>query len=202
MSVTLYDVDNWLVTSSRTLREFIAAAFDPGHVTVELNFPNTQELLPLPKTLIHLEMDAMTHPVVGFGVPKIEVIDDVNGTVTNSDLAAHEVNYDVGVWASRESGGATARMQAMQTLSNLFAPAKARLDFRDATGMSVVSFTGGRNELDRLDDVPVWRALDMTLVVRVVSRNVQTEVDILPTDIIEQPQLTITDDTGQQTPVT
>lgn len=202
MSVTPYDVDNWLVTSSRALREYIEAAVDSELVTVELNFPNTRELMPLPKTLIHLEMDAMTHPVVGFGVPTLEVIDNTAGTVSKYDLAAHEVNYDVGVWASRESGGATSRMEVVQTLSNLFAPAKARQDFREATGMSVVSFTGGRNELDRLDDVPVWRALDMTLVVRVVSRNVQTEVDILPTDIIEQPQLTITDDTGQQTPVT
>jgi len=200
--MTMYDIDNWLVSATRTLAAYITDAFDSELVTVEMSFPDTMNLLPLPKTLVHLEQDAMEHPVVGFGIPTAEVFDDVAGTVLPQDLAVHLVNFDVGVWASRESGGATHRMEVTQVLSSLFAPAAARQAFREATGMSVVSFNGGRNELDRLNDTPVWRALDMTLVVRVVSRNVPQVADIMVTDITQDQELTIINDSGGQSPVT
>ena len=200
--MSTYDIDKWLTSSSRALKDYILAAFDVNLVTVELNFPDTQKLMPLEKTLIHLEQDDMEHPVVGFGIPTVEVFDDVAGTVLPQDLAVHHVNYDIGVWASRESGGASHRMEVTEVLSSLFAPAAAKQAFREATGMSVVSFNGGRNELDRLDDTPVWRMLDMTLVVRVVSRNVPLVADIIATDITQDQELTITNDTGDQSPVT
>lgn len=187
---TIYDIDNWLVSSTRVLRGYIADALGEL-VTVELNFPDTMELLPLPKTLVHMEVDDMGHPVVGFGIPTAEVFNDVTGTVLSQDLAVHEVNYDIGVWASRESGGATHRMEVVQALSALFAPAAAKQAFREATGMSVVSFNGGRNELDRLNGTPVWRALDMTLVVRVVSRHVPEVAEIMATSITQDQELTI-----------
>lgn len=207
---TVFDPDvDWLVSCNRALAEYVAAAFDPDLVTVEMNFPDTLHLLPLETTLIHFEQDDMDHPVLGFGTPGKEVFTPSTGpgvgqegTWLIQEAVQHVVNFDMGVWASAQSGGATHRMKVMQTLSNLFAPAVARLAFREATGMQVVSFAGGRNELDRLNDTPVWRALDMTLVLRVFSRHTPATPEIVPDDIDQTQQLTTAiQGTGAQAPV-
>lgn len=198
-----YDPLNWLLSANRALRDYIAANLDPDFFAVELNFPDTEKLIPLPKTLIHIEQDAMEHPVMGFGTPGVEIYDANAGTWILEEAQPHLLNFDLGVWASRESGGATSRMEAVQTLSDLFARPEGKKAF-DATvgGMWVVNFMGGRNELDRINDVPVWRALDMTLIVRVVSKHVPAVAEIVPTDANQDQELTISDDSGAQVPVT
>jgi hypothetical protein len=81
------------------------------------------------------------------------------------------LNFDVGVWAFQEAGGGTARMEAQETLKQLFIGNQADLDLAAATnGIHVLSFSGGRHITDTINGQPVWRAMDMTLIVRVCGR--------------------------------
>lgn len=200
MSV-LYDPENWLVTCNRALHDYVATMF-PNY-DVELNFPDTEKLVPLAKPLIHFEQDNVENPVLGFGTPGVEDYDSTAGTWRLKEAQVHLVNYDVGVWVSKDAGGATERMKATQALTDMFCRPTAKQDMQAATnGLWVVSFTGGRNELDRISDVPVWRALDMTLILRVVSRHVPDTLEVVPTDATQDQNLTIVvDQTGVPAPV-
>lgn len=203
--MSTYDPDDWLVSATRVLHEYVETTLGTmlpnDEVTVEMSFPNTRDWpkeLPLDKPLIHFEQDDLGDPILGFGVPGVEVIDDVtdpdNPTSSFHEAAEHIINYDVGVWTSAQSGGTTKRMIVVQALKNMLATAGGKLALNEATGgLQVVSFNGGRNELDRVNDVPVWRALDMTLVVRCFSRHIPEVPDVVPTSVIQEPHLTIQD---------
>lgn len=197
-----YDPENWLVTATRSLASYVEEQFDDNIVDVEIGFPDTLNLLPLPKLLIHFEQDHIANPVLGFGTPGKEVFDDIAHTWLLQEAQVHEINFDVGVWASKETGGVTARMQAVQKLTDTFARPEGKKAMMVATGgLWVVSFTGGRNEIDRLDDVPVWRALDMTLMLRVVSRHLPALPEVAVGDFDQDQELTIINDGGVQSPV-
>lgn len=195
-----YDPENWLVSASRELQSYVAVML-PNY-DVELNYPDTQKLIPMPKPLIHLEQEDVTNPVLGFDVPGVEVRNEVTNSWELHEAQVHHVQFDVGIWASREAGGATARMQAAQVLVDTFARPNAKKALQAATGgLWVISYTGGRNELDRIDDTPVWRMLDGTLIIRVVSRHLPDAPETLVGTYQQDQQLTTTDTTGAQTPV-
>lgn len=196
-----YDPENWLLSCSRELKDYVAAAFP--NFDVELNYPDTEKLLPMERPLIHLEQDDLAHPVLGFGVPGVEVQDEVNHTWELQEAQVHLVNFDVGVWVSKEAGGATARMQAAQGLADMFARPNGKKALQEATGgLWVVNYTGGRNELDRIADTPVWRMLDCTVIVRVVSRHVPLAPEVLHDKYEQDQQLTTaTPPIGAQSPV-
>lgn len=187
MSQILYDPNEWLVSLTRALEDYVKAAFDADYFDVQMSFPDTTKFskkTPFAKTLIHIERDEHDSPLMGFGNPGKEVYDQAAGTWKVQEATQHLVNYDVGIWASAESGGETNRMQAVQVLTNLFNGNGADRRLAAATnGIHVISFTGGSDVLDRVNDLPIWRAVGMTLIVRVFSRReppaseIETAVD-------------------------
>jgi hypothetical protein len=210
MSVIAYDPENWLVTLPRCLGSWVQSKFDSDLVTVEMEFPDTNELQrkwPLDKVLVHFQQDDLEHPVLGFGVPGVEEFvagpGGVGGDWRLKEAQVHHVNYDVGVWCSAETGGETARNEVLQTLSYLFTLPNSRNAMRDETGgLFPQSFSGGRYDLDRINDQPVWRAMDMTLIVRAVERFVPQTFEVVPEGFDQDPELSISDDTGNQVPIT
>lgn len=202
-----YDPENWLVSLTRSLEEYVRTTLNDPDTDVEMDFPNTREwpkTNPLEKALIHFEQDTTSNPTYGFGVPGDDVYDNPNAptTILHREAALHLVNFDVGVWVSAQSGGVTKRMALVQALIDMFQTATGKTALYQATdGITVVSFEGGRNELDRINDVPVWRALDMTLVVRVVSRHVPAQPDLVTATIDQNQELTIRVDDGTDKPV-
>jgi hypothetical protein len=187
-------------------------------LVVEMDFPDTRNWTkqqPLDKILVHFAQDHEDSPVLGFGVPGVGVFDDsdpANPTAGIHEAAQHILNFDVGVWVSAEMGGATKRLEVVQALKNLLATQGGKIAFNEATdGLNIVSFDGGRNALDRIADVPVWRALDMTLIVRVFSRHIPASavatgypipLDPVPLDITIEENLTIRSEDGTDEPVT
>lgn len=211
MSIIQYDPDEWLVSLTRSLKSFVEDNVDPLLVNVEMSYPDTRDWTkqtPLDKTLIHFEVDDQAHPVWAFGNPGKEVFTEspdagvTSGMWRVDEAQKHHVNFDVGVWASAESGGATARMTYHQLLTNLFAVAGAKQFMQDATGgIWVVSFTGGRYATDRINDLPIWRALDITLIAEVFSRHTPETEEVVADEFLQDQELSIADNTGAQVPV-
>jgi hypothetical protein len=206
---TVYDPDNWLISCTRALKDFVVTTLNDKDTDVEMSFPDPRswtKKVPLANALIHFEQDHISDPVYGFGSPGDDVIDDTdpeNVTSLHREAVQHLVNFDVGVWVSAQSGGVTKRMALTQALKDLFVPAMNKVAMHDSTqGIWVVSFEGGRNELDRINDVPVWRALDMTLVVRVVSRHTPSSPVVVPGSYTQDEELTILSEDGTTKPVT
>jgi len=213
VSAYAYDPDDWLVSTHRSISKWVYDQLqaDPrfeDNLTVEMSFPDTstwRKETPLDKILVHFEQDNQEDPILGFGQPGVEVFDDTdpdNPTWTIQEGAQHELNFDVGVWLSAEMGGATKRMEVVQALKNLFTSVYGKRKFNtDTDGLNVVSFTGGRFLIDRVNDIPVWRAIDMTLVVRVFSRHLAVAPVVVPTELDQNESLTIITDDGTAEPI-
>lgn len=179
MTVLQFDPDNWILSTHRSLQSYVEDALgvtgaDGDVAVVEMSFPDTTKITketPLDKVLIHFEQDDMANPQLGFGTPGVEEFDEDAATVVLKEATRHLINFDVGVWVSAQCGGTTGRMQYMQTLANLFASPVNKRAMREQTdGLYPMSFSGGRNVLDRINDILVWRATEMTLVVEVFGR--------------------------------
>lgn len=185
-----YDPINWFVSAPRQIEAWVTAKLQEidaltDNVKVEMSFPDTSQwkkATPLDKVLVHFELDRTEDPILGFGIPGVGTYDEDEETWQLDEASMHDLNFDVGVWVSAEMGGASKRREAMQALKNLFGPAGSRLLFNADTGMNIVSFAGGRDIIDRINDVPVWRGFDMTLVVRVFGRHPGEPIQV-PLDI-------------------
>jgi hypothetical protein len=206
--VTIFDPDNWLVSATRSIGFYVANTLNDVDVAVEMSYPDTSawtKELPLDKVIVHFEQDDVMSPVLGFGIPGVEILDEFdvdNPTVELHEAAQHMIDFNVGVWVSAELGGVTKRMEVVQVLKNIFSTPGGRTRFNNGTeGVQVVSFDGGRNELDRINDLPIWRTLDMTLIVRVFSRYIPPTPDIVATNFDQGQNLTITNEDGELDPV-
>lgn len=179
MSEFAYNPDDYLVSTMRVLKAYVAhqLSLDPELdkiVDVEMDFPDTrswQKDSPLQNSLVHFALDDDPATILGFGLPQVTTFDSVSGTVTTSEPQRHVLNYDVGVWTSPQSGGTTKRTQIRQALTNIFGTVTGRVAFNEATdGLKVVSYGGGSDVLDRVNDLPVYRTTDITLEISVFSR--------------------------------
>lgn len=199
-----FDPDNWLISLTRELGTYVAAQINNPDVAVEMSFPDTRswtKSTPLDQAIIHFEQDDVEEPVIAFDQLGVDVSDIITGTVKRHEAVLHHVNFDVGVWVSAEMGGTTKRMELCQALKNIFTTVYGKRAFNLATdGLWIESFQGGRNELDRINDVPVWRALDMTLVVKCFSRHIPADPEYLTLNAEQGQHLTIQTD-GTQSPV-
>lgn len=158
---------------------------------------------PLPKTLIHFEIDDERDMMVGLGENiYADNYDGVAHTVNPQYAGLHQINFDVGIWASDQSGGTTARLRAKQILYDLLGAPSGRINFQATTDggdgrVEILDYTGGRFIRDTINDVPVFRMIDGQLVVRVYSR---TKLSATPGPSIEgidqAPALTIQDTSG------
>lgn len=206
MTITQFDPNDWLPTMTRSLQSYVTSQFqDTDLVSVEMSFPNTRDWTkdnPLDKSIIHFEQDDEQSPLWGFG--SIGTLEDGpsntddDPTVVFVEAHKHHVNFDVGVWCSAQLGGATRRMELVGLLKNLFGPAGARVALQDATGgLWVVSFDGGSMAMDWINDIPLWRAMDMQLIVECFSRHAPTDGEVPIPNIFDQnPELTIIDASG------
>lgn len=208
-STYLYDPDNWLISLHRSLREYILRGFKNSVKNgngdsigdqvyqVEFDFPGSDQLarlMPLQKTLIHFVVDDIENPILGFGDAVVSRTPDPTNTyMIEEEAVPHVVNYDVGIWASDDSGGSTARLEAYQVLNSLFSGPLAMNGCRVQTGgVEIRSFVGGRFIIETINDVPVFRTVDTTLVVRVYERNTPDLEDRpLADEIVQNPGLTV-----------
>jgi hypothetical protein len=210
VSAYAYSPDSYLVSTIRQLEAWTRdqLQLDPALADVfelEMSFPDTTRITkasPLEKLLIHFELDEQANPTLGFGKPGVSVYDEDLGVEVFSEAALHLLNFDVGIWASAEAGGASKRMEARQALTNLFATVTGKELFNaDTEGLWIVSFDGGRDLLDRVNDLPIWRSASMTLVVRVFSRHTPPVGIATPDEYFQDPELTIIGDDGLPDPV-
>lgn len=184
-----FDPDDWVLSVFRSLKGYVLAHLDLDLYDVEFGFPSSENLgewLPFTKTIIHFEIDDISHPPIGFGDNIVDVqYDETDFTLIESEAQAHLINWDIGVWASAETGGVTARLQAFQVLSDLFNGPSALTNLREI-GIELRSFAGGAFVKEEIDNVSVFRVVNITLVTRVFSRKrigptpFITDIDVVP----------------------
>ena len=157
--------------------------------------------MPMQRTIIHFEIDDIQNIVIGMGENIFETtFDSDTGQNINRTGAAHTLNLDIGIWASDASGGTTARMRANQILHNVLGGTLGITKLRNFTDggdgmLELLSFTGGRFVLDKINDMTVYRMVECTLVLRVFSRVPLDDELNAPAiqDIIIDPDLSITE---------
>jgi len=182
------DVDVWLLTLTRALKDYVSDGFNSlsssgnglDAYDVVFGYPDSSDPLfqaELVKTIIHLEVDDITDIPLGFGDNMVnEIIAPVSGNIfqtTQEEALCKLVNFDVGVWASYQSGGSTSRMVAYQVLSKLFTGAGAFSNAKEAMGgVEIRSFQSGLFVVDAAGDINVFRIVGSDLIVRVYVKRV------------------------------
>jgi hypothetical protein len=197
MSIYQFDPIDWLVSVTRALEDYIKAALDLDFYEVEMSYPDPEQLVkpnPAQKVLVHVERDDVSSPEWAFGVQGVDEWSDpehLSGTFRVLEAHRRVVNFDIGVWATADAGGETMRMRAVQLLHDLFGPNGSRQAFNfDTGGITVTSFDGGSDVTDRISDVPVWRTIDMTLVLEVFSKSTPEPL-VVPESFDQTPTLDI-----------
>lgn len=190
MSV-IFDPDSWLISLHRALKDYVENEINEyvqsgGNgvgldvYDVVFDWPDAAELAKeaeLPKTIIHFVVDDMDTRRLGFGNQHVAAVEEDRAEPASDLIRFHEanghiVNFDVGVWASDQSGGSTARLVVYEMLFKLFGTEAARRRTRDTIEVEIQRFNGGRFIIDKIGDVRVYRIIDSELVVRVYSRTV------------------------------
>ena len=211
MSQMQYDPRNWLDSLLGALEDYVKNEINnyikSGSTPVGLNvysvvfdFPaaDAQPVKPdLTKTIIHFVIDDISNRRLGMGdnITKVNFTEPTGGTAgsyTREEAGWHEINFDVGIWASDVSGGETNRRRAYQMLTHLFDGEDAKLRMKQVTGgVEILSFSNGRFAVDTLADVRVFRVIGAELVLRVFSSKLLAEPVIFTDDIVQSPGLTI-----------
>jgi hypothetical protein len=209
-----YNPEEWLESTVREIKNYVMAGFHAAVINdvqqevgdqmydVVMEFPGAaldDSPNPLLKTLIHFEIDDARDMAVGIG--ENAFADNYNSTAhtVNPQYAGmHLINFDVGIWASAESGGLTARLRAKQILYDLLGAPSGQIAFHAYTDggngrVEIINYTGGRFITDSINDVPVYRMIDGQLVVRVFSRTKLVPAAAAPSieEIDQNPNLTI-----------
>jgi hypothetical protein len=141
-------------------------------------------MVPLEKTIIHFAVDDVDNTRVGFGPQYIDEVEtegtvDAAGTVIPYEAVERVVAFDVGVWATDSTGGASALYAAYEALSSLFSGDVARERMNDVTGgVEIRTFTNGRFVKESINDVRVHRIVGADLTLRVYSKK-QAETEII-----------------------
>ena len=184
MSVIAFNPDDWLESLWRSLSSYVMSygysGLDPDIYQIMMGYPSGNDigqLLPFRKTLIHFEIDNITDSVIGFGDQIVaDYIDPIYNTLTNYEANRHDLNLDVGIWASDESGGVTARLRAYKRLNDLFSGPGAYEALLTNVGAELISFTGAQFAKEEIDNIDVYRVFNMTLVLRVYSRKTYAQI--------------------------
>ena len=142
----------------------------PGDVISDI------QTVPLPKTIIHFELDDAEDRVVGIGDNIFEW--NYSGgteTVSPQEASQHQLNFDVGIWASDVSGGTTSRLRAQQILKKLFVGSLAQkaLDLSADGGdgrLEILRYHGGQFVTERVNEINTYRMVGAELEMRVFSR--------------------------------
>lgn len=190
------DPDEWVVSLFRALKNYVRQNSSTVY-EIRFDFPGTedlQDLMPLPKTIIHFEIDDHNELRLGLGDQVVSATYDdfAPGYISEDEVQQHLINFDVGIWASAKSGGVTARLKAFQLLCDIFSGPQNFLEVRDVVGCEIVSFTGGSFIRDIVNDIPLYRVANITLILRVFARRRITPVPYI-SEIIQEPGIRISD---------
>lgn len=217
MSVTLDPLD-WLPSTVRALNDYISSRFAAAvsgeglqAYEIIMSYP-TADSLPkgaeFIKTIIHFDIDDITTRKLGFGTDIISaaVVNGIGvpgqagsspGTVTEHQAMRHEISFDVGIWASDESGGVTARLRAYQYLNKFLSGEIARQKCLAATdGVEIMSYNSGRFVTQTINDVRVFCVVGAELEVRVFSRDDADPEILVDQEPTQEPELVIQGDDG------
>ncbi len=207
--ITEFNPDLWLETLHRAIKDYVKeeinqylkdSADQPIGLQayeVEMDWPaavDTAKDIQLEKTLIHFVADDIESTKLGFGEDLVNATEELQDAplpdlVQFHEARMHVVNYDVGVWASDKSGGATSRLRARQMLDSIFGGPEARRKFHEATkGIQIIRFNGGAFITERVNDVRTYRMIDCELVVRVFSRTKIAD-RIITEEIVQDPDI-------------
>lgn len=198
-----FDPDHYVISSFRTLKSYALSSIDSDLYEIQFGFPGADDIgrwLPLEKILIHFEIDDITHIPLGFGDSVVAVeYDDEDTTIIESEAQQHLINWDIGIWTSAQSGGVTSRLEAYQVINDLFVGPTAYFNLNQL-GIEIRSFTGGSFIKEEIDNLSVYRVVNMTLVTRVYSRRLVgptpqiTDIGVAPEVSVMGDDVIITDD--------
>lgn len=148
--------------------------------------------VPLEKTLIHFDIDDIQSRALGFGDSVVsEALDEPNVEVIQVEARWYDVIIDIGIWASAETGGPTSRLEVRELLDNLFVGPTAYERCAVVTdGVQLTDMTGGTNVIDIMNDVALFRMVDISLRCTVFGRRVLDPISYI-LDIEQAPGLTI-----------
>jgi hypothetical protein len=188
----MYNPEIYLESALRELQTYVSRGFDSavldnnaesaGRFTyqVVMEFPGDViddiRTVPLPKTIIHFELDDSENKPVGLGDNIFaENYDVATKTITPQEATYHQLNFDVGIWASDASGGTTSRLRAQQILNGLFVGFLARQALLASSdggdgGLEILRYHGGQFLTERVNDVNTYRMAGAELEMRVYSR--------------------------------
>lgn len=186
----VFNPDKWATSLVDSLKNYVAAELGtllvgpPPVYELVMEYPSADSLakkMPFQATIIHFDVDAPRLVFFGLGGNIVNgVYDELNKTVEEWEAHCHEVDINVGVWASVESGGASARLEARQDLDRLFVGPYARERCMTHTdGVEILSFSGGQSVNDLINDLPVFRVVDIELRVRVYSRTKKVPITFI-----------------------
>ncbi len=193
--MTVVNPDLWLESLEATLKEYVAGGLAANVYDFRMDFPAADfisDIMPLEKTLIHFDIDDMNNPLLGLGTgAEIDATFDVpNATMDITEAFQHDVNFDVGVWASDQSGGVTARYRAYRRLCDLFTGKRTLAALKETQGIEVLNngIQGGVFATEKIQDVRVFRVMGINLDVRVFSRKIYQDVPYVETTV-QDPEL-------------
>lgn len=201
--MTNFDPEHWLETTVRGIKDYVTDNINTRIYDVRMEFPGSdldsgKIKMPMRQTIIHFEIDDMPDRPIGFGDrPMVENYNVVDDTVNPQWAAMHMINFDVGIWASDDSGGTTQRMRAKQELQRLFGFPPSIAALRAATdggdgAVEILRYSGGNFTVDTINDVRVYRMVNGELEVRVFSRTPLSDIPAPAiTGIDQSPGLTI-----------
>lgn len=198
--MTLYNPEKYIETAVRGIKDYVTANLNTRIYEVVMEFPGASldaSKMPLRKTIIHFEIDDSVDSPLGFSPDPLVWNYVVDDGVYPQWAAMHRLNFDVGVWASDDTGGTTARMRAKQELQRLFGYQSSITALREATDggdgcVEITRFSGGNFAVDQVGDVRMYRVVNAELEVRVFSRTpLPTESAPAIEDIVQAPNLTI-----------
>lgn len=204
--MTVYDPFNWLPSAYAKLETYIKDEIDKAVVRdgnvpigsqvydVVMDSPEAVEL-PKPaeftKTIIHFGIDDIENRRLGLGTNKIEsVYDEAAQTVYEIEAKWHELNFDVGVWASDQSGGSSSRLRAYKVLHQILGTEIGKRRCQAQTGVEIRTFIGGRFIIERPNDVRLYRIIGAELVVRLHSQLADAP-DVIVGEVVQEPDLEI-----------
>jgi hypothetical protein len=183
------DAEAWLESLTRVLDAYVnrnsSVVYD-----IRFSFPEADEradFIKLPQTIIHFEIDDIDNPKFGMGDNVVdEIFDETGVTVQGIEAVPHVVDIDVGIWASPNSGGTTARLRAYQLLNRLFTGAEAYENLLREGDIEIINFTGGSFIREKVSDIALFRVVGISLKVRVFERRVRAPVSFI--EAVEQEQ--------------
>lgn len=160
----------------------------------------TSQLLPLQRTVLHFAIDNIDNPLLGYGRAVTETYE--TDQAIESEILPHEINFDVGAWASAKTGGSSSRLELYQLLTKLFQGVEAKAKCFEATdGIEIMSFNGGRFFVDRINDLEVYRIIGAELVVKVYgAESGALGTGFTPYTIEQNAEMTIQDSVIIDTP--